>query len=92
MTTNEQLEDQTPNSKRGYFSRHWHGELSLAKSYWVNFWFLSFALTFVLVFWMTLSISEGPVFYSRTTLNSRHLSYYLPLANNRPMAQCNKHN
>ena len=68
MTTNEQLEDQTPNSKRGYFSRHWHGELSLAKSYWVNFWFLSFALTFVLVFWMTLSINENPVFYSRTTL------------------------
>ena len=68
MTTNEQLEDQTPAPKRGYFSRHWHGELSLAKSYWINFWFLSIVFTFVLVFWMTLSISEGPVFYSRTTL------------------------
>ena len=68
MTTNEQLEDQTSAPKRGYFSRHWHGELSLAKSYWVNFWFLSFALTFVLVFWMTLSINENPVFYSRTML------------------------
>ena len=33
MTANEQLEDQIPTLKRGYFSRHWHGELSLAKSY-----------------------------------------------------------
>jgi len=38
MTANEQLEDQIPTLKRGYFSRHWHGELSLAKSYWINFW------------------------------------------------------
>ncbi|MBT4122703.1 MAG: hypothetical protein HOE35_02095 [Candidatus Ruthia sp.] len=68
MTTNEQLEDQIPTPKRRYFSRHWHGELSLAKSYWINLWFLSIVFTFVLVFWMTLSINENPVFYSRTTL------------------------
>jgi len=68
MTTNEQLEDQIPTPKRRYFSRHWHGELSLAKSYWINFWLLSIVFTFVLVFWMTLSINENPVFYSRTTL------------------------
>ena len=68
MTANEQLEDQISTLKRGYFSRHWHGELSLAKSYWINFWFLSIVFTFILVFWMTLSINENPVFYSRTTL------------------------
>src|SRR5438552_17216702 len=22
--------------RRGYFARHWHGELSLPKSYWIN--------------------------------------------------------
>ena len=68
MTANEQLEDQIPTLKRGYFSRHWHGELSLAKSYWVNFWLLSIVLTFIVVFWITLSINENPVFYSRTML------------------------
>jgi len=68
MTANEQLEDQISTLKRGYFSRHWHGELSLAKSYWINFWFLSLVFTFILVFWMTLSINENPVFYSRTML------------------------
>jgi len=68
MTTNEQLEGQTPTPKRRYFSRHWHGELSLVKSYWVNFWFLSIVLTLFLVFWMTLSINESPIFYSRSTL------------------------
>jgi len=68
MTIDKQLEDQTQNPKRGYFSRHWHGELSLAKSYWVNFWLLSIVLTLFLVFWMTLSINESPIFYSRSTL------------------------
>ncbi len=68
MATSDQLEDQTPIPKRGYFFRHWHGELSLAKSYWINFWLLSIALTFVLVFWMAFSINNDPVFYSRTAL------------------------
>ena len=55
MTTDEQLESQTPVPKRGYFSRHWHGELSLAKSYWINFWLLSIVLTVLLVFWIAFS-------------------------------------
>jgi len=68
MTTDEQLESQTPVPKRGYFSRHWHGELSLAKSYWINFWLLSIVLTVLLVFWIAFSINENPVFFSRIVL------------------------
>ena len=68
MAASEHLEGQTPAPKQGYFSRHWHGELSLAKSYWINFWFFSIVLTLFLVFWMTLSINESPIFYSRSTL------------------------
>lgn len=68
MTTDEQLEGQTPAPKRGYFSRHWHGELSLAKSYWINFWLLSIVLTVLLVFWIAFSINENPVFFSRIVL------------------------
>lgn len=68
MTANEQLEDRIPASKRGYFSRHWHGELSLAKSYWINFWLLSIVLTVLLVFWIAFSINENPVFFSRIVL------------------------
>jgi len=68
MIVNEQLEDRIPASKRGYFSRHWHGELSLAKSYWINFWLLSIVLTVLLVFWIAFSINENPVFFSRIVL------------------------
>jgi len=68
MVKNKQLEDQATNPKRGYFVRHWHGGFSLAKSYWINFWFFSIVLTLFLIFWMTISINESPIFYSRSTL------------------------
>jgi hypothetical protein len=73
----ENLKNQQPSPKLGYFTKHWRGEHSLAKSYWINTWLLSIVLTFVLVFWMTFSGNESPVFYSRVALLITFVIYFV---------------
>jgi hypothetical protein len=35
-------------SERGYFARHWHGEMSLVRAYWVNNWLVAMPLAMAL--------------------------------------------
>lgn len=46
-------------SRRGYLSRHWHGEMSLVRSYWVNNVLLAMPLAFVLTGLMTWISVKG---------------------------------
>ncbi|KQV86512.1 hypothetical protein [Pelomonas sp. Root1237] len=46
-------------SKRGYFARHWHGEMSLVRSYWVNNFLVATPLAFLLTGLMTWISVKG---------------------------------
>ena len=46
-------------SGRGYFARHWHGEMSLVRSYWVNNILVAMPLAFLLTGLMTWISVKG---------------------------------
>jgi len=46
-------------SQRGYFARHWHGEMSLVRSYWVNNIVVAAPLAFLLTGLMTWISVKG---------------------------------
>ena len=46
-------------SRRGYFARHWHGEMSLVRSYWVNNILVAAPLAFLLTGLMTWISVKG---------------------------------
>ncbi|MDR7271813.1 hypothetical protein J2X20_004481 [Pelomonas saccharophila] len=46
-------------SSRGYFARHWHGEMSLVRSYWVNNILVAMPLAFLLTGLMTWISVKG---------------------------------
>lgn len=46
-------------SQRGYFARHWHGEQSLVRSYWVNNFLVATPLAFMLTGLMTWISVKG---------------------------------
>lgn len=46
-------------AQRGYFSRHWHGEMSLVRSYWVNNFLVATPLAFLLTGLMTWISVKG---------------------------------
>ena len=39
--------ERSPTKKRGYILKHWHGELSLAVSFWINLFLFNFVLRLV---------------------------------------------
>ncbi|MGM9484201.1 hypothetical protein ACS5PN_23610 [Roseateles sp. NT4] len=46
-------------SRRGYFARHWHGEMSLVRSYWVNNIAVAMPLAFLITGLMTWISVKG---------------------------------
>jgi len=63
---------------RGYFSSHWHGDHSLAKSFWINNWLLSIVIAAVLVYWLFVSVDTlSPIYFSRTALLILFISYFV---------------
>ncbi|RZI97156.1 MAG: hypothetical protein EOP39_28315, partial [Rubrivivax sp.] len=46
-------------ARRGYFARHWHGEMSLVRSYWVNNIVVAMPLAFLLTGLMTWISVKG---------------------------------
>ena len=73
----EPIEPPAEQKKMGYFAKHWHGQHSLAKSYWINYWLLSMVLTFALVLWFVIAESQDPVIYSRLALAFIVLIYFV---------------
>ena len=62
----------------GYFIKHWNGEASLSKSFWVNNVLFNIILVMAITYWSFVGVkTEDPVYLSRVILSISFFSYVI---------------
>lgn len=61
-----------------YFIKHWNGEISLSKSFWVNNVLFNIILAMAITYWSLAGVkTEDPVYLSRVILATSFFSYVI---------------
>jgi|GEM_PF-304505 len=83
--------ERSASKKRGYIRKHWHGELSLAVSFWINLFLFNFVLRLVDV--LSAEIIHNPLTYARATIiyNAFNITIIYPWQIIGLWRSCNRH-
>lgn len=65
------------NLASGYFLKHWHGQYSFARAYWINYWLILAVFGSLLSVLFVLAEDVEPIFYSRLAVFVTIVTYFI---------------